>query len=193
MVDASMTVEQLQQKIESLEKKKSAAFQMEEVDMAVEIQAEMAKYEGVLAVKIAEEKGAKAEQAAAEKSGNKVPVPSVNLGRGMSSAHSDSAQLHLNHMVLLVSYVLYCLSGLAMIITGMVYVGSTGTMGSTGFGLLLLGVGFICLGYVALQGWSRRNGFILMLVELVMVAMCVLRYRAPRNPMAQPPAHEFPQ
>jgi len=77
----------------------------------------------------------------------------------------------LNSLILLISYITYLCTGLLMIFMGMWYSGSTGAVGNTGLGLLILGVFFMVLGAVALLGWKKKNGLILLVVESISIAL----------------------
>jgi len=81
-----------------------------------------------------------------------------------------------NSTILLVSYIIYLVCGLAAIVAGVVYVGGTGTMGDTGAMLLLLGFFFLVVGGFALLGWFKKNGIILLVVELVMIALYFIMF-----------------
>ena len=93
----------------------------------------------------------------------------------------------LNSLILLISYITYLCTGLLMIFMGMWYSGSpicmvtgavmgmwysgTGAVGNTGLWLLILGVFFMVLGAVALLGWKKKNGLILLIVESISIAL----------------------
>ena len=83
----------------------------------------------------------------------------------------DSIFGQLNSLILLISYITYLCTGLLMIFMGMWYSGSTGAVGNTGLGLLILGVFFMVLGAVALLGWKKKNGLILLVVESISIAL----------------------
>jgi len=76
-----------------------------------------------------------------------------------------------NNYIMLICYIVYLLLGLCMITMGMVYAGSTGSVGTTGLWLLILGLFFLVLGCVALIGWKMEQGLILLVVESVNIAL----------------------
>ena len=76
-----------------------------------------------------------------------------------------------NYLVLLISYITYLCCGLLSLISGLIYIGGTGTMGDTGIMMVILGLFFIIVGYVAIVGLRKKSGIILFVVECIMIVL----------------------
>jgi hypothetical protein len=80
-----------------------------------------------------------------------------------------------SHLVLWCAFGLYTLMGFVFFVMGLVYMGDAGTVGATGMYLILLGVLMMIVGAIALLANHKKTWLLLFLIELVNVALFLVR------------------
>lgn len=91
-------------------------------------------------------------------------------------------------LLLFVCFGVYIVMGLSFLVMGIVYVNDEGAVGSTGIYLILLGLLMLIIGGIAVFANLKKIWLILFVIELVNVALFLVR-QLPRNrptPVAPP-------
>ena len=195
-LEAAMSVEEIQAKIEDLNKKKSAAMQMEMLDKAVECKRDIVKYEGMLAAKKAEDEAAEsaAAAAAAVKSSEGM---SHGIG-GRSDAHKaahdarkefaakvksgeeehdvkgiEKIIANFGDIIMYASYGVYIFWGFVCFVIGVLFMGSALESSKIGYGVFIVGLAMIGVGVCGCLATRHRWWHIMLLVEVFNVALFV--------------------
>ena len=79
------------------------------------------------------------------------------------------------NLVLMVAFGVYCVMGLSFFIMGIVYMGDAGAIGSTGIYLIFLGLLMLIIGGIALWANMNSNWMVLFIIELINVALFLVR------------------
>lgn len=79
------------------------------------------------------------------------------------------------HIYLMAAFGVYCLMGLIFFIMGIVYMADVGALGATGLYLMMLGLVMLIVGGIALWANTAKNWFILFIIELINVALFLVR------------------
>lgn len=79
------------------------------------------------------------------------------------------------NLVLMVAFGIYCVMGLSFFIMGIVYMGDAGAIGSTGVYLIFLGLLMLIIGGIALWANMNSNWMVLFIIELINVALFLVR------------------
>lgn len=91
-------------------------------------------------------------------------------------------------LLLFVCYGVYVAMGLALLIMGIVYWSDEGAVGSTGIYLIFLGLMMLIIGGIAVFANLKKIWLILFVVELINVALFLVRPRCGHIPLSTPPA-----
>lgn len=118
-------------------------------------------------------------------------TPTFHLQNAHGTSTSDFKMGPLDAIIQLLLFVcfgVYIVMGLSFLVMGIVYVNDEGAVGSTGIYLILLGLLMLIIGGIAVFANLKKIWLILFVIELVNVALFLVR-RLPCNcptPVAPP-------
>ena len=89
-------------------------------------------------------------------------------------------------LLLFVCFGVYLAMGLGFLVMGIAYSSDEGAVGSTGIYLILLGLLMLIIGGIAIFANLKKIWLIMFVVELINVALFLVRPTSPQPPLAAP-------
>ena len=120
-------------------------------------------------------------------------TPTFHLQNAHGTSTSDFKMGPLDAIIQLLLFVcfgVYIVMGLSFLVMGIVYVNDEGAVGSTGIYLILLGLLMLIIGGIAVFANLKKIWLVLFVVELINVALFLVRPRCGHIPLSTPPRSE---